>query len=153
MKLQHVWVLLPLVLTLIQCESRSGGVGDPCRNRSECNPDLKCSGGLCYSPEAPSSATVNPPDKSQSLRCHQRQECRQYGRCSEGVGGSCIPTLDAHCKKATVGCKRLKRCTYVPTVHKCCTDMTGSDCNPVMGQKVPILETDPPPTPKTPSPP
>lgn len=149
MKITRFLLVLFLLPLLLHCDRKRGDVGAPCQNRGDCLADLRCGGGECYSPNAP----VSSDELKKNVPCYQTPECRQYGRCSQAVGGSCIPSMEEHCKRSTVGCKRLKRCTYVPNVHQCCTDETGTNCNPVMGQKIRAPKKDPPPTPGMPSPP
>ena len=121
------------------CYSPTGDVGDPCRNRSECREGLKCGNRTCYDPTATGTLTEeNPISSTQEamVTCAKSRACRTHGRCSADVAGGCVPTLSAHCENSTVGCKKRKRCTFVPEQNECCTDKTGRDCNPKLGDRV-----------------
>ena len=132
-------LLFLLALGAMGCQSPSGEVGDHCRNRSECKEGLKCGDNTCYDPnaiKAPASGDTMPSTKDAMVTCAKSRECRTHGRCSASVAGGCIPTLPSHCERATVGCKKRKRCTFVPEQNECCTDETGVDCNLKLGDRV-----------------
>ena len=128
------------VLLLVGCQQGTGDVGDSCRNREECKEGLKCGDRTCYDPSRITSNNGSRATQAlggeASITCLKSRACKTYGRCSPSVAGGCIPSLPSHCETATIGCKQKERCTFVPDQNECCTDATGKDCNPKLGDRV-----------------
>ena len=133
-------LLLTTALLLTGCQQSTGDVGETCRNREECKEGLKCGDNTCYDP---SRVTIKnaigssrPLSGESSKTCLKSRACKDYGRCSPSVAGGCVPSLPSHCEQAAIGCKQKDRCTFVPDQNECCTDATGKNCNPKLGDRV-----------------